>query len=79
MKKNISESAENDMRKLANYKMPFGKYKGVRLMAIPEDYYIWFSRKNYPAGELGRLMKIAYEMKLNGLDHLLDPLISPDN
>lgn len=49
-------------------------------MRLPEAYFIWFANKGYPKGELGRMMQIAYEMKVNGLDHLLDPLVTrPSN
>ncbi len=68
-------SAEHDaLRELANYTMPFGKYNGRRLIDLPEAYLIWFSRQGYPKGKLGELMRSAYEIKLNGLERLLDPL-----
>lgn len=60
--------------KLANYKMPFGKYKNRFLMDIPEEYYIWFQKKGFPKGELGRLMAMMLEIKINSLTYLLDPL-----
>ena len=59
---------------LANYPMPFGKYKGWRLIEIPEAYFIWFARKGYPKGKLGDMMRAAYEIKLNGLESLFDGL-----
>lgn len=62
------------LRELANYKMPFGKYKGRRLVDLPEAYIVWFSRQGYPKGKLGEMMQSAYEIKLNGLERLLDPL-----
>jgi len=52
--------------------MPFGKYEGKRLIDIPEEYYIWFKQKGLPEGELGLMMAAAYEIKLNGLEHLFD-------
>ena len=60
---------------LANYKMPFGKYKDEYLLNIPEYYYTWFQRKGFPQGKLGSLMKEMYEIKINGLEALLRPLI----
>ncbi len=63
------------LRELANYRMPFGKYKGERLIDLPEAYILWFSQRGQmPAGKLGRLLEEVYEIKLNGLEHLLDPL-----
>jgi uncharacterized protein (DUF3820 family) len=60
---------------LANYKMPFGKYKGEFLVNLPESYYIWFQQKGFPDGKLGNLMKEMYEIKVNGLEDLIRRLI----
>jgi uncharacterized protein len=70
MKKDNGE----ELIKLANYRMPFGKYADKRLVEIPDEYYIWFSKKGFPKGELGRLMAIMLEIKINGLEYLLEPL-----
>jgi len=61
---------------LANYKMPFGKYKDQYLVNIPEFYYTWFQQKGFPKGKLGQLMKEMLEIKVNGLEELLRPLIN---
>ncbi|HOA07997.1 MAG TPA: DUF3820 family protein [Spirochaetota bacterium] len=58
--------------KIGTCRMPFGKYEGKRLIDIPEEYYIWFKQKGLPEGELGQMMAAAYEIKLNGLEHLFD-------
>lgn len=60
------------MRKMAQYKMPFGKYKGKLLIDIPEEYFIWMKTKGIPEGSLGEAMSAIYEIKLNGLEHLFD-------
>ena len=60
--------------KLANYRMPFGKYQGNRLVDIPEEYYLWFSHKGFPDGELGVYMTMMLEIKTNGLEYLFEPL-----
>jgi len=60
---------------LANYKMPFGKYKGYYLVNIPEYYYIWYRRKGFPKGKLGNMMQEIYEIKINGLEGLILKLI----
>lgn len=57
--------------KLAHYKMPYGKYKGNYLVDIPEYYYVWFLKKGFPKGQLGMMMQQMYEIKLNGLEHLI--------
>ncbi|MEM7085497.1 MAG: DUF3820 family protein [Bacteroidota bacterium] len=60
---------------LANYKMPFGKYKDQYLVNIPEYYYTWFQQKGFPQGKLGKLMQEMNEIKMNGLEELIRPLI----
>jgi uncharacterized protein (DUF3820 family) len=59
---------------LVNMKMPFGKYKDTLLCNLPVSYLEWFQRKGFPKGKLGILLQTIYEIKLNGLDSLLDPL-----
>lgn len=54
--------------------MPFGKYKGWFLIDLPETYIVWFSRKGFPDGSLGVMLKSVYEIKLNGLEGLLEPI-----
>lgn len=60
---------------LANYKMPFGKYKGYYLVNIPEPYFTWFKQKGFPEGKLGNMMREMDELKVNGLEGLLKKLI----
>ena len=55
--------------------MPFGKYKDEYLVDIPEYYYTWFQQKGFPQGKLGRLMQEMKEIKINGLEGLLRPLM----
>ncbi len=59
---------------LAKMKMPFGKYKGRLLIDLPEPYVVWFSRKGFPQGKLGDMLRTVYEIKLNGLEYLFKPL-----
>ena len=59
---------------LINMEMPFGKYKGTILYKLPVSYLEWFSQKGFPAGKLGVLLQTLYEIKLNGLEYLLDGL-----
>ncbi|MBF0490352.1 MAG: DUF3820 family protein [Candidatus Omnitrophica bacterium] len=60
--------------KLLQTRMPFGKYKNHLLMDLPEDYICWFSRKGFPEGSLGVMLKSIYEIKLNGLEGMLEPI-----
>lgn len=60
--------------KLARYRMPFGKYEGRLLIDLPEPYVVWFAKKGFPKGELGELLAIVHEIKVNGLEYLFEPL-----
>lgn len=60
--------------KLVTDKMPYGKYKGRTLCNLPEPYLVWYHSKGFPPGKLGMLLHTLYEIKLNGLEYLLDPL-----
>jgi len=60
--------------KLADYRMPFGKYANRLLIDLPEPYVIWFANKGFPNGELGEMLKIVHEIKINGLEYLFKPL-----
>ena len=60
--------------KLAKMRMPFGKYKDRRLIDLPEPYVVWFSQKGFPTGELGDMLRMVYEIKINGLEYLFKPL-----
>lgn len=62
------------MYKLVRTPMPFGKYKGWMLIDLPEPYVVWFHSKGFPTGELGHLLHMLYEVKLNGLEYLFKPL-----
>ena len=59
---------------LVKMEMPFGKYKGTILYKLPVSYLEWFKNKGFPAGKLGMLLQTLYEIKINGLEYLLDPL-----
>ena len=57
---------------LVTMKMPFGKYKGTVLKNLPVSYLEWFSAKGFPKGKIGSLLETLYEIKLNGLEKLLE-------
>ena len=58
-----------------NQIMPFGKYSGRKLIHLPEPYLVWFHSKGLPEGKLGEQLALIYEIKLNGLEKMLAPLI----
>lgn len=60
--------------KIARETMPFGKYQGSLLIDLPEEYLLWFAKKGFPKGELGVLMALALEIKIEGLESIIAPL-----
>lgn len=62
------------LEKLANTKMPFGKYKDRYLIDLPEHYIVWYYNKGFPKGKLGDMLHLVYELKLNGLEYLVRKL-----
>lgn len=59
---------------LVRMKMPFGKYKDTVLCYLPVSYLEWFAREGFPPGKLGMQLATLYEIKINGLEYLLEPL-----
>jgi uncharacterized protein len=64
--------SQDQLRELVEYRMPFGKYAGWRLVEIPEAYLAWFARQGMPPGKLGVLLETALVIRSNGLEPLLD-------
>lgn len=67
-------SDKDYLLKIAKTRMPFGKYKDMLLLDLPEWYIVWYANKGFLEGELGNLLKCVYEIKLNGLEYLFKPL-----
>ena len=65
---------KHHLEELVEYKMPFGKYKGQHITQLPEAYLVWFHQKGFPQGKLGMLLQTMYEIRVNGLEELLNPL-----
>lgn len=64
----------NLLTDLVTVQMPFGKYKGKLMCDLPESYLVWFHSKGFPPGKLGEMLGTMYEIKLNGLEYLLQSL-----
>ena len=60
---------------IVSVKMPFGKYKETVIRNLPVSYLEWFQQKGFPKGRLGMMLETLYEIKMNGLEKLLDKII----
>ena len=63
-----------ELLKLAAARMPFGKHAGMLLVDLPEPYIVWFAGQGFPDGKLGEMLQAVYDIKVNGLEYLFDPL-----
>ena len=69
-----SRMKPEDLMKLVNTPMPFGKHKGMLIADLPGNYLNWFAREGFPKGEIGQLLQLMQEIDHNGLSDLLKPL-----
>ena len=70
----MENNQQHELEKLANTKMPFGKFKGRHLIDLPEHYIVWYQNKGFPKGKLGDQLGLVYELQLNGLEDLVRKL-----
>ena len=70
----MENNQQHELEKLANTKMPFGKFKGRHLIDLPEHYIVWYNNKGFPVGKLGDQLRLVYELQLNGLEDLVRKL-----
>ena len=54
--------------------MLYGKYKGTMIADLPVYYLEWFSTQGFPKGKLGMLLATVFEIKINGLEQIIDNL-----
>jgi len=67
--------SQQAMIEAINTEMPFGKYRGRLLLELPEPYLVWFHSNGFPDSKLGQQLALMYEVKLNGLESMLAPLL----
>jgi len=70
-----SDLNSQDLLEAVNQTMPFGKYKGRKLLELPEPYLVWFHGQGFPNSKLGRQLALMYEVKVNGLEGMLQKLL----
>ena len=76
----LSAQMQNDLAEIGRTYMPFGKYgpahhppNGVPIYDLPAEYLMWFANKGgFPKGRLGVLLKMVYQMKVDGSDIVFD-------
>ena len=74
----MSEAVQPDpeqLRRLAATRMPYGRHAGKFLVDLPEPYVVWLVGNRLPDGLLGQQLLEIYEIKVNGLEGFLRPLI----
>ena len=74
----MSEAVQPDpeqLRRLAATRMPYGRHAGKFLVDLPEPYVVWLVGNRLPDGLLGQQLPEIYEIKVNGLEGFLRPLI----
>ena len=59
-----------DLQKLVETAMPYGKHKGVLIADLPGNYLNWFAREGFPKGEIGR--PYARQRASRGAEAVLD-------
>jgi uncharacterized protein (DUF3820 family) len=73
MSSNI-DAGHKQLVSLAQARMPFGKDRGRRLINLPESDLVWFASQGFSDGQRGRRLQSVYEIKLNNLEALFEPL-----
>ncbi|MGQ8366320.1 DUF3820 family protein [Glaciecola sp. 1036] len=71
----MTDSQQAQLLEAINQTMPFGKYAGRKLLLLPEPYLVWFHNQGFPAGKLGEQLALIHEVKVNGLENMLKPLL----
>ena len=67
-----------DLLAAASMRMPYGRFQGRRLIDLPEPYVVWFRQEGFPGGSLGANLALIYEIKSNGLEKLVRPLLDSE-
>ncbi len=78
----LAEQMRRDLEEIGRTHMPFGKFgpqfcppNGVPIYDLPAEYLGWFASKGgFPKGRLGVLLKMVYQMKVDGSDIAFDGL-----
>lgn len=77
----LEESMRSDWEAIGRTRMPFGKFgpahfppHGLPIYDLPAEYLAWFEHKaTWPKGRLGKLLRMVYQMKVDGSDSAFEP------
>ncbi len=71
----------DDLAEIERTCMPFGKFgpdvfppKGIPIFDLPAEYLAWFAQKGWPKSRLGELLRMVYQMKVDGADCAFDEM-----
>jgi uncharacterized protein (DUF3820 family) len=76
MDDDLAQQMQKDLAEIGRTHMPFGKFgpahyppAGVPIYDLPAEYLMWFANKaGFPKGRLGVLLKMVFQMKVDGSD-----------
>ena len=66
--------AAADLAEIGRTLMPFGRFSGTPIHQLPAEYLAWFSHHGWPKSRLGELLRMVYQMKVDGADAAFDSL-----
>jgi len=81
MTDDLARRMAEELAEIERTHMPFGKFgpkdsppKGVPIFDLSAEYLGWFAQKGWPRGRIGELLKIVYQMKIDGADSAFDEM-----
>lgn len=72
----LSILTPENLQALVKEQMPFGRYQGLLIADLPEEYLLWFNKQGVPKGKLGQWLQLALLLNIDGTLSVVDPLRS---
>jgi len=75
---NLIAQMQAELAEIEKTRMPFGRYgpanhpDGVPIYDLPAEYLSYFAKVGWPKSRLGELLRIVYQMKVDGADCAFD-------
>lgn len=77
----LAAAMAEDLAEIEQTRMPFGKFgpaacppRGAPIYDLPAEYLGWFEKRGWPKGRLGDLLRMVYQMKVDGADFAFEPM-----